>query len=226
MYIWAVNKNGKIVNINKYRNSNEAKSDGPFNDTDNLGLRLIPVMSDKKQWHFRIHCNRSSSSYGGGGMSMEHYVAQKVFEKRFRESESLWVKYYKNEHSLRPGVKIDLMKYYDTCEMEGSHLGFRADLLLRDTRGIAPPIMIEVWHTHRCDPDKINTGVPIIEFKIKSYDDISRFIRNWGLTESDLRKNQYDVRFFNFRNNKSLSPWPEDGDDDSTYVRFEDRKDK
>ena len=83
--------------------------------------------------------------------------------------------------------------------------------------------MVEVWYTHRCDPKKIDSGMPIIVFKIRSFDDLDKIIRNWGLTESDICMNQYDVRFFNFRNGRNHFPWPENGDDDSSYIPFKNR---
>lgn len=218
MFIWALNKNGKKVNINHYHDSIEAKLDGPFRDTADLGLSLVPVFSDQRKRHFRIHRDINVSSGSGDGMSMEHFIAQKVFEKRFRSQESLWVKYYKYEYSKCPTVKVDLKQHYDECIIEQSIQGFRADLLLRDSKGSAPDIMVEVWYTHRCEPEKINSGLPIIEFKIRSFDDINEIIRNWGLIESDISKNQYKVRFFNFRNGRNCFPWAENGDDDSSYV--------
>lgn len=218
MFIWAINKDGKKVNINNYRNSDEARLDGPFHDTAELGLRLVPVFSDRKKRHFRVYRDVNTSSGSSDGMSMEHFVAQKVFEKRFRSHESLWVKYYKYDNSKCPGVKVDLKQHYDECIIEQSIQGFRADLLLRDSKGSSPDIMVEVWYTHRCEPQKINSGIPIIEFKIRSFDDLNEIIRNWGLIESDINKNQYNVRFFNFRNGRNCFPWPENGDDDSSYV--------
>jgi len=218
MFIWAINKDGKKVNINNYRKPYEAKLDGPFRDTAELGLRLVPVFSNRKQRHFRVYRDVNTSSGSSDGMSMEHFVAQKVFEKRFRSLESLWVKYHKYENSKYPSVKVDLKQHYDKCIIEQPIQGFRADLLLRDSKRIAPDIMVEVWYTHRCTPEKISSGRPIIEFKISSFDDINDIIRNWGLIESDLSKNQYKVRFFNFRNRPDSFPWPENGDDDSSYV--------
>ena len=104
---------------------------------------------------------------------------------------------------------VDLKNNYDTCEEEAGYKGFRADLKL--THSEYPerePIFLEIFVTHECKPDKIESGIKIIEIKIDSEIDVLRpIIENEGSMVESKPYTPYNVktippiRFYNFERN-------------------------
>lgn len=101
---------------------------------------------------------------------------------------------------------IDLHKFYDTC-LEEQHVdGYIADLLLSDSMGkIKSPIAIEIWHEHKSTQSKIESGIKIIEIRVKKEEDIDKFT-------TDLLR-EHDVDFYNFNPKHKL--------DCGQIIRFE-----
>lgn len=77
---------------------------------------------------------------------------------------------------------IDLKKKYDTCQIEGVYNGFRADVLLTNSqKPDRPPVFLEVSVSHDCTPEKLESGLHIIEIKVKNEADFRRpIIENKG----------------------------------------------
>ena len=94
-----------------------------------------------------------------------------------------------------------MKKFYDTCTEETTINGFIADLLLTNSKNPeTKPTLIEVCVSHSCDDDKRNSGLRIIEVKIKDEQDIN-ILRNWGLKEKYLHayNREINVEFINFK---------------------------
>jgi len=71
---------------------------------------------------------------------------------------------------------------YDTCQIEGVYNGYRADVLLSNSKdeGIQP-LFIEVSVSHDCTPEKLASGNKIIEIKVRSEADFKRpIVENKG----------------------------------------------
>lgn len=66
---------------------------------------------------------------------------------------------------------IDLAQFFDTVEIERGIDGFVADVLLSGTAG---HMLLEIEVTHACEPEKIDSGLKIVEVKIEDEDDIDR----------------------------------------------------
>lgn len=72
-------------------------------------------------------------------------------------------------------IAVDLKKLFDTCEEEVSYNGFRADLMLSSKEYTErEPIFLEISVTHDCEPEKLASGVQIIELKIADEKDVLR----------------------------------------------------
>ena len=215
MFKRAINKDGKTVHIDDYPTREAAHADKPFTDTNHIGLKLTPVITDEKECHFRV-VSGCTNSTGGGPMRPEHFITQKMFERIFNSKEEFWVKYrrFPGPKYKHAWTKLDLKRHYDTCIVEGRVDDWQADVLLKDSTGLCPDILVEVWFKHRCEPEKIKSGHLIIEFKIRSFDDIFKRIHSWGLIEDEPQKMNYNVRFFNFRERTKELPWPEKGDEE------------
>lgn len=72
-----------------------------------------------------------------------------------------------NKCRIEKEKPFDLKKYYDKCTEEKEHDGFRADLLLENSKDKnIRPIFIEIVYTHRCAPQKIESNNKIIEIDV------------------------------------------------------------
>jgi len=78
---------------------------------------------------------------------------------------------------LKPKKKLfDLTKKFDKISEEKEIQGFYADILLESST-TEEVILIEFAVTHKCEPEKISSGLRIIEFQIEEEDDLN-FISN------------------------------------------------
>jgi hypothetical protein len=101
---------------------------------------------------------------------------------------------------------INLKELYDTCEVEASHKGFRADLML--THSEHPeyvPVFLEISVTHDCEQNKIDSKIRIIEIKVQSEIDVHReIVENEGkfveeINNQKTNDNNPPIRFYNFK---------------------------
>lgn len=86
-------------------------------------------------------------------------------------------------------ANYDLTQIFDRTDLEkrDNITGLRPDVLLSETDS-ARQCYVEVCVTHSCTEDKINTGVPILEFTIGSVDDIHYLMNgSYSLSDSNLR---------------------------------------
>ena len=59
------------------------------------------------------------------------------------------------------------------------------DLLISSKNKSNPPILIEIWVTHKSSESKLNSKYRIIEIHIESEDDIKQIINNASIVETD-----------------------------------------
>ena len=206
MIEFAYDSNGHIYSAHSFTSSAKAHARKYF---DEYGIPVTPVISNEKKPHFR----RIKISGGvSNGVSMVHTIAQQFFANYFCNSRTFWVLYYhrRPDGTLKRHL-VDLKKYYDICEIEGSIGKRRADILLKISRDSSvKPIMIEVWYTHACDQVKIDEGNFIIEVRIECLKDIQNYTKPCGLDESLLCDRQPKVRYHNFRENWKDLPWADE----------------
>lgn len=83
-------------------------------------------------------------------------------------------------------AKYNLTQFFDTAELEKKdvHTGLKPDVLLSQATN-ERRCYIEMCVTHPCSPEKIETGVPILEFKIASEADIRRLMTGYYSGKDD-----------------------------------------
>ncbi|SDO54725.1 hypothetical protein SAMN04487900_12543 [Prevotella communis] len=211
----ATDIDGHIVHINEVTKENRA---GHYYCVG-CGGEMSAVLGDKREHHFRhkeAHCSWESYL---------HKLGKLRLKERFESQKEFIIKYYVEHHcdmskgcklepiyknqkcNRRELISLDLKKIYDTCEEEVTYKGYRADLMLSSSEHPEfEPIFLEISVTHDCEPEKLSSGIQIIEMKIGDEKDVLR-----PLVEEDSpygRSNPehpYDfnamppIRFFNFK---------------------------
>ena len=89
-----------------------------------------------------------------------------------------------------------MKKWFSHAELEKSYTKngdrFVADLFCHNRKPDGQPLFIEICVTHSCEPKKIESGIKIIEFEIKSEADIDAIIN------SPIRECEH-THFYNFQ---------------------------
>lgn len=191
-------KDGKIVSISDVDAAHRAKHYYCIS----CGNEMTAALGKKNEHHFRHkgdHC---------GWETYLHELGKRIIKERFESEEHFYISYKANficnnyeECKIKSPLpynpkcigekmhKIDLKEYYDTCEEESYYRGFRADLKLSSTaHPERKPVFIEIAVTHDCEKVKIDSGIRIIELKVKEEIDILKPFK-----ESD------EIRFYNFK---------------------------
>lgn len=194
-YPYAYTDEGNIIYIDDVNENNRRST---HYHCYGCGKELFPVLGDKRAHHFR-HEKDSECDPN----RYLHEYAKKVLKKRFDEGESFTVSYpahqtckRKDKCSLiekcnwnnceRDGLyQLDLKKYYDTCTLEKGYYEdteegkkrYVADLKLSSTQfPKRKSVTLEIWVTHKCTEEKLNSGAKIIEIKIEKEKDAHREI--------------------------------------------------
>lgn len=183
------------------------------------GGEMSAVLGDKREHHFRhkeAHCSWESYL---------HKLGKMWLKQRFDTQKEFIVKYYVEHHcdkskgcklepiyrekkcNSRELIAIDLKKLFDTCEEEVTYKGFRADLMLSSKEHPErEPIFLEISVTHDCEPEKLASGIQIIELKIADEKDVLRpLVEEDSLFGRMNPEHPYDfnalppIRFFNFK---------------------------
>lgn len=152
------------------------------------------------------------------GETYLHKLAKRMFKEQFDAAESFEITYpvkiecnakdcaLRNEMCVdeHGTTTIDLKQYYDTCQEEISIEGFVADILLTSsTNPKTPPILVEVCVSHPCEEEKRNSGLKIIEIKIRNENDVKELLgvnhltEEWGIKYG--RREKGAVEFISFK---------------------------
>lgn len=213
----ATDTDGKMIHIDEVTQDNRAEHYFCIG----CGKEMSAVLGEKREHHFRHKEDTCSWE------SYLHQLGKKLIKQRFETSTEFIVQYYGQstcqkweECKLRKSCgqlkcqskllfSVDLKNNFDTCEEEAGYKGFRADLKL--THSEYPerePIFLEIFVTHECKPDKIASGIKIIEIKINSeIDALQPIIENEGSMVESKPYTPYNVktispiRFYNFERN-------------------------
>jgi hypothetical protein len=191
-YSYAIDANDKLVCIDEITDAN--RYDGY--KCPECKDELRPVLGKIKEHHFRHKTDCCSWE------SYLHQIGKLKLKQRF-DTEDKFLATYGVKYvcptfteckwkrcSPHDGLyTIDLKQNYDTCELEVAYKGFRADVMLSHSQyPEREPIFLEVAVTHRCESEKIESGIQIIEIDIETEDDANRKIEEC-----------VGVRFYNFK---------------------------
>ena len=215
-YQYASDSTGSTININDVTPADRLSTQFFCIGCD---AEMSPVLGEKKQHHFRHKedCKCNSETY-------LHQLGKKILKLRFDCQPQFLIQYFvdnnchrysecqiRQRHNWRKCSSnylktIDLKEFYDTCEVEAAHKGFRADLML--THSEYPkrnPVFLEISVTHDCDQQKIDSGIRIIEIKVQTEQDTLRPIieaeKKKNITPIFYEKESEPIRFYNFKRN-------------------------
>lgn len=153
------------------------------------GAEMIPRLGDVRSWHF---AHKGSDDHCGQETYL-HKLAKRQLKEKFEKEGAFEIGFYrkvycsdmktcpfakKNECLSQKLEYYDLKKYYDTCFEEKSFKGHIADLLLTNSKKPErEPVFIEIQVTHKSSVTKIESGVRIIEIRIKTEEDLESLIK-------------------------------------------------
>lgn len=221
-YLYANNATGSLVDIANVTQENRDKYYCP-----SCGMEMSAVLGNKREHHFR---------HKGDSCSYERYlhkIGKLLLKWQFEKNPKFEIEYYVTRNC--PNVDcclrdfncannneelhvINLKDRYNVCEIEGSYNGFRADIKLSNSnKPEVTPLFLEVAVTHECSPEKISSGIPIVEILVSNERDVLLPLIEKKTTKPLLRQNLSfstphiveKIKFYNFdRNinpNKQLS---------------------
>lgn len=181
-YQFAIDEGNNLVSINSITKENRKQH---TYRCIGCGNELLPraIGSTHRSPHF-YHKETVNCS----GETYLHKLAKLAIQDRFYSSEKFVITYpitwscnntscqIRNRHckTYQEGYSINLKDYYDTCNEEVEINGFIADLLLTNSQNPEQePILIEICVTHSCEPEKRQSGLKIMEIKVKNEEDIA-----------------------------------------------------
>lgn len=193
-YHYALDENGNIIDIIDVTKENRnAKRFFCIN----CGEEMIAKLGEVKARHFAHKVetpNCNSETY-------LHKLAKRRLKEKFDSSEHFEISYrqevkckdedlcpfFNKEECVERRLKsFDLKKYYDTCNEEEREGDYIADLKISNSQNSKrPPVMIEIYVSHKCSLPKKNSGIRIIEIHIKEESDIQNLILNSLIEDGD-----------------------------------------
>lgn len=180
-YKYAKDLSGNIISINSV---NKDQRDKYF--CISCGKELIAKLGLKNVYHFAHKVVTSSCSFE----TYLHQLGKHKFCENYENCLANGIPYLINlkieeicnscsEFNISctsESIKsFDLTKYYKEIQIEKEHQGFRPDILLSNSKGDV--LYIEIAVTHKCEIEKVNSEIRIIEFELKTEDDLD-FITN------------------------------------------------
>ena len=183
-YRYALDDEGQLIEIKDAENKNE-KFICPHCKSE-----MIKRCGNIKAWHF-AH-KKKKCDYN----KYLHTVAEVKIADWFNSSEHIYLKYYSlimcPEHTVcklhkrrcnkKNKTEIDLKAYFGKAQIEKTFFKnnnkFVADIFCENNKDKTNPLFIEICVTHPCEQEKIDSGIKIIEFFIKSESDIENIINN------------------------------------------------
>ncbi len=179
-YSYALEKDGTLIHISKAVRSRLYYCPG-------CKKTLTPILGEVKAKHFRhaeeccsletylhktaklafFHCYKSAIS-SDKPISLELYRNVSCQSPRLR-----LLKDTENKCTNTVPARYNLIHFFDHVELEmrDNVTGLQPDVMLSDSTD-SRHCYVEICVSHACTKDKIATGIPILEFKIQSVDDI------------------------------------------------------
>lgn len=174
----------------------------------NCGEEMVAKQGSQRKWHFAHKHLTPNCSYE----SYLHKLAKHKIKEWFDSSPE--INLVIPSKKVCPKIKdchffdsqneyeciedsfelFNIKTYYDTCSVECGCQDFVADLLLSNSTKEVEPITLEIFVSHKCSPEKIKSGLRIVEIQITSEDDIVNIIE--GTFLSYRRDN---ISCFNFK---------------------------
>lgn len=202
-YLYALDEHENLIHIDNAVKDKNVKYYCP-----NCKAPLTPKKGKKKRWHFAHKSDKCSLE------TYLHKIAKKLFKEFFYNKNVSSINITIPQTQICPTDKcpisranscqftqpivFNLKEHYDSCEEETRIEKFTADLLLKNHENSNQPVLIEFYVSHECSSEKVESGLPIIEIKIGSIEDLHNIINVLtGVRKSDSLKNN-TIRIYNF----------------------------
>lgn len=167
------------------------------------GGEMEACLGEVREHYFR-HKNKENCSWE----SYLHKLSKLIIKARFEQQEKFLIYFNAvNSCSLLDDCpfhrchkefvsELNLKDYYDTCELEGTYRGYRADILLTHSEHPDRVLFLEIAVTHKCEEEKIASRIKIIEIDVINQQ--SAFMK--------LDENNEQVHFYNFKFKRDITP--------------------
>ena len=167
------------------------------------GHEMSAALGDVREHYYR-HKNSESCSHE----TYLHNLAKKRIKELFDSQDSFLIHYKAINSCDLYGVcklhrcensfwqKIDLKDFFDTCEIEKVCGNFRPDVLLTHSEFPNRRLFIEIHVKNPCSPEKIGSGIKIIEIDVFNEDTIIY----------PFHEQLPNVHFYNFKFNRKIVP--------------------
>lgn len=216
LYRYAFDENGNQICVDEISKGNKGCH---RYSCISCGCEMTVKLGDIRKHHFAHVINKSCNSE-----TYIHKLSKSILKKRFETSENFYVDFkqktlcdksnfcpWSNDLCSSISSTYDLKKWYDTCTIEANYKGFVADLLLESS--INPeiePIMLEIYVTHHCTQDKIDSQIKIIEFKVRDEYEAEK-LSNLKIVECRKKESRFqsiidpdtleleEINFYNFK---------------------------
>jgi hypothetical protein len=207
--LFAFNNSNKLINISEVDKLQKEKY-----YCCNCNNELIARKGKIKAHHFshkkQLDCNYETYLHKLGKLKFyQEYTNSLNLKKPF-------LLQYKTERTCNSCSKIDalnltckisekleyfdLTKRFDKISLEKKHNGFIADILLESSQN-DDKIFIEIAVTHKCEKEKIENGIRIIEINLSEDNDL------YFLSSKKLQLDEKNVDFYNFKTNREIKPF-------------------
>lgn len=167
------------------------------------GHEMSAALGDVREHYYR-HKNSESCSHE----TYLHNLAKKRIKELFDNQDSFLIHYkainscdlygacklHRCENSF--WQKIDLKDFFDTCELEKICGNFRPDILLTHSEYPNRRLFIEIHVNNPCSPEKIGSGIKIIEIDVFNEDTIIY----------PFHEQLQNFHFYNFKFNRKIVP--------------------
>ncbi len=179
---------------------------------------MIAVLGEKRQHYFR-----AKRGYELNPETELHNYAKSIFKYRFDTEEQFYIMYDKEKICLKKDCifydeyskgckslekipcKFDLKQYYDTATIEGGYNGYVADVLLTSsTHSSRVPVFLEIYVTHPCSKEKINSNNKIVEVNVTCENDAYIILQQHSEEDYYSYDDKEKVTFYNFTKEVAL----------------------
>ncbi|MBQ1972856.1 MAG: hypothetical protein II222_00670 [Paraprevotella sp.] len=194
---YALNANKNLIHIKDTEGFENEKYYCP-----NCGDEMITKRGKVRNWHY-AH-KKADCSYD----NYLHSLAELKIKDWFNREQTISLildsheqcdnhntcKFY-NKEQCKKAIqnRYNLKKFYTSCIIEHKYKGFIADIFCINKKENGEPIFIEIYVTHKCEEEKLNSGIRIIEIKIQNEEDIDEII-----SSNELKENK-KIKLFNFK---------------------------
>lgn len=206
-YQYAYDENNNLVSIRSLTKETSKQHNFKCLGCKNeLRARAIGSVKVTPHFYHMKECNYETYLHRLGKELIERKFNQNNFTIKYKVEKSCSTMncVLRNEQcfNISDTNEVNLKEYYDTCEKEKVYKTFRPDILLTSVDNPDSPIFIEIRVTSSCSEDKLDSGIRIIEIRVKEECQLLKILEGKILEEKEYADGS-SVSFINFKKKKS-----------------------